>query len=319
MKTKFVAAVKAGLEAKFPGKEIRVADMLKNNGCVRTGISVKGSGENIVPTVYIDDFYKEYVNKNEDGRYEYLQEVIDNIAESLIRNRVSDDFDVKKYTDYEQAKKGIFLTLVDSGRNASLLEKVPHRHLVGQYAIVYRYLVNEVNGSTGTILVQNPHVELWGVSERDLYDVAVENTSKLNGVDFMTMEAMLRSMMFDKKPESFDGDFQEMFEEVLGQAGTSMYILSNKKRYLGAGTIALPGITEALANAMDSNFFVIPSSIHELIIVKDDGEANADDLNQMVHDVNTTQVEENEVLGDTVLYYDRETGILKVAESSFSI
>lgn len=87
-----------------------------------------------------------------------------------------------------------------------------------------------------------------------------------------------------------------------------LYILTNREKCLGAVSIAIPGEAELIAEQIRSDYYVLPSSIHECLILPDDGSYEEETLNQLVRSVNMTQVDPSEVLSDHVYHYSRSCG-----------
>lgn len=82
------------------------------------------------------------------------------------------------------------------------------------------------------------------------------------------------------------------------------YVLTNRGARYGAAVIFYPGVLEKAGEQLHSSFFILPSSIHEVILLKDEGEFDADELQEMVSSINSTEVAEEDILTDSVYYYD---------------
>ena len=66
-----------------------------------------------------------------------------------------------------------------------------------------------------------------------------------------------------------------------------------------------------IGNILDGNFYILPYSIHEMLVLPDDGKISVDELKMMVTDINMTEVEPAERLTDSVYYYDTNSDIFK--------
>ena len=93
-----------------------------------------------------------------------------------------------------------------------------------------------------------------------------------------------------------------------------MFVASVPDKIRGAGVIAYPNFMEDAAEKMGGDFFVIPSSIHEVLLVRDNGEMTSKDLENMVKEVNATQVEPEDQLTDHVYHYDSKDHIFEMAD-----
>lgn len=111
---------------------------------------------------------------------------------------------------------------------------------------------------------------------------------------------MMDEIMFSSKPEN-------LFEctEPLDAATMPMYVLTNASKVNGSGILARDGVLDKIGELLGKNFYVLPSSIHEVLIVPDNGDMQAKELESMVKEVNATQVAPADLLSDKVQYYDR--------------
>ena len=145
------------------------------------------------------------------------------------------------------------------------------------------------------MMVRAEHMDMWKVTEEDLYYRASKNTQELLPYEFAPMRTVI--------------------EELLGlgmEEGPTekMYILSNEMRSYGAAALIYPDCLRKIAGVVGENFFVIPSSVHETIIVAESEAPGREELASMIEEINETQVEAEEVLSDRAYYYDRESGKL---------
>ena len=238
-------------------------------------------------------------------------EIADQILERSEKACDDLNFDTEAFTDFTKASKRIVFKLVNKKMNEKLLESIPYTDYM-DLAMVYYYMLPETRQEKGsgdcgaTILIQNSHLKLWKVKKEEVEQVAKENTPKLLPAAIIGMTQMLREMLGEDK-----------FPEELDAESLPMYILSNEKRQNGAAAMAYPETIGNFANACGKNVYIIPSSVHELILVPETGMEK--DLNEMVCEVNRTQLDPKDVLSDHVYYYDRQekqlTGLLRQVTS----
>ena len=310
----FCEKVKAALEELTEeGMEVRISEVRKNNGLVLHGVSVIDPKVNITPTVYLEKFLQSY----EEG--EAFENIIRNIKTVLDANRLEEDFDVTVYTDFQKAKERIVYKLVNVPRNHELLEEVPYVPFLDM-AVVFYYLLDEQQADGhATILVRNTHQAYWGITTEELYEVAGENTVKLLPPMMRNMEDMMRQILtrefteYANQKNPWDPEWPEKMsiDDLIGQVvgeehRVPMYVLTNQSRYYGAVSMLYPELLKCIGEAMECNFYVLPSSVHEVIILQDLGVEDVSVLMDMVREVNETEVCAEEVLSDSVYYYDRE-------------
>lgn len=295
--------------------EISLRDITKNNGVVLTGLTFVQKNINISPTIYLEEFYKEY----KEGRT--LEDIVEEIKKIYYESKLEKSIDMDFFTEYDKAKKNIVYKLIHYDRNKELLEKIPHRKFL-DLAIVYYYLVDMKEFTNATILIHNNHMESWNKTEEDLYIQAQQNTPRLLKVNFCGMMDILKELTeedyiyMENSPgrETDRMEIQDLLLEMqVRRDETGMYVLSNFSRLYGASAILYPGVKEACAKQFKTGFFILPSSVHELILVPDEGQVSKEKLEQMVREVNETQVDPQEHLSDFVYYYNAETrGIVRL-------
>ena len=110
--------------------------------------------------------------------------------------------------------------------------------------------------------------------------------------------------------EDFDGEWlDELLSQMTGgmiDAPLPMYVLSNQQKLFGAACMLYPGVLKEFAKKLQNDFFILPSSVHEIILVPAEKGTDKDTLREIVTDINRTQVAEDEVLADSVYYYNRD-------------
>lgn len=290
------------------GEDIKVSlqDVTKNNGVVLTGLTFTQKNVNISPTVYLEDFYEKY----QEGTA--MEDIIKEIREIYEKSKLDQDIDMEFFTEYEKAKGRIVYKLIHYDKNRELLKNIPHREYL-DLAIVYYYLVDMKEFANATILIHNKHLDYWKVDESELYRLATENTPKLLKMHFCGMMDVLKELTeedfwLENKEKTENGDNRVFMEAHSEKDATGMYVLSNVSRLYGASAILYEDVLEYCYKRLGGNFFILPSSVHEVILVPDEGQITREKLSQMVREVNATQVDEQEQLSDFVYYYNAENG-----------
>ena len=208
-------------------------------------------------------------------------------------------FEVSDLMDYRQVKPMLAIRLCDPEQNREYLKDKPFTPC-GELAAVYRIQVMESKEGVASAVVTDRMMELWGVTKEQLHQDAVAAETERSPVCFYSMEDMMDEIMFSSKPEN-------LFEctEPLDAATMPMYVLTNASKVNGSGILARDGVLDKIGELLGKNFYVLPSSIHEVLIVPDNGDMQAKELESMVKEVNATQVAPADLLSDKVQYYDR--------------
>ena len=287
----FTTIVKNEIE-KRAGKNyhVRLKDVRKNNGIILSGLTVMQDDSNISPTIYLNAYFEAY----QSGQAT-LGMVIDDVMEVYERNRVNRTVDVRQFLNFDMVKNRIVFKLINTEKNQELLKDVPHIPFY-DLSIVFQFLITEENFGNATILIHNAHLQIWGISVETLYQKAQQNASVLNPYEIKNMQEVLCEYIPDK-------------EEDIGQAINNtvpVYVLSNKNRLFGASCILYPELIRDFAQAVGSDLYIIPSSVHEVLLLPTHGTEESEDIKRMVQEVNDTQVETEDVLSYSVYFFDKE-------------
>lgn len=274
-------------------EEIHIAKVTKNNGKEYTGISVREAGETIAPNIYLDSYYGSYLEGTA------FEDILMQIAadHNYARENVP-DFSMENLYDKEK----LFVRLVNYDRNENMLKDVPHQRYLDM-AVTVHMLVKRDDDGIASCQVTNDMLGKFGMAEDELVKSALENTQKL----------------FPAKINSLFGQMEEMTGEDLSsmrQPGMpEVYVLTNDCGTNGAACMFYDDVMKKAAALINGNFSILPSSIHEVLLVPDTLGMSQKELAGMVWDVNRTAVSEKEFLSDSVYQYDREKNEISIAYS----
>lgn len=280
--------VKRFLPSEYERYEVSITAQRKNNNVFWDALSIKGE-KNIMPVIYLEPYYHEYERGAE------LDNVLQRIANTYMESMEKvDEFPVDRF-QYDKVKDGIFVVVQNAEMNRDLLEKVPHE-IKEDLALLYRASIELSNGQKGSVLINNHHLDSWGIDEKTLKEVAWNNMHHFHRPVFISMKDMLEKLGFYEFPD------QESLVE--------MYVLSNEERCYGAAYMFDKDMMHRIADSLDSDIVVLPSSIHETILLKKKDDLSLESLKEMVQEVNRTQLHPTEILSDEVYQYDRVTQTL---------
>ena len=304
----FADAIKVGFEEAHPECSVMVHKVTKNNDLVLTGISIRSREVNIAPTIYMDDYYNDYKN----GRP--VMDIIAEIENIYNTYKLEHNFNVNSITDFNHVQGKICYKLVNKDKNKELLSDAPYIQF-HDLAIVFYVVVSEDSDRTGTITVRNNLMEMWGNPDiNELYRIAKNNTQKrYKGSVFNMIEIMgeIISHNVDNIEPNIVDNFFEMnftYEDNM----IPMFVATNNKKVNGAGVILYEGLLKTFAEKIGSDFYILPSSIHEVIFVPANGDMDVRYLIQMVKEVNATEVSPSEVLSDNVYKYNADTDFVEI-------
>lgn len=268
-----------------PQIQVSIRKVPKNNGIWQEGIVFEKEGEYTSPILYLEEYYALW----EEGVS------MDLLAEKMLWSyeEYGDRFQVPRdfFQNYNELKPRIYYRLINYERNRELLKKLPHRRIL-DLAMVFYYEM-ETEDPIATILIQNSHLDMWKITGQELEKNAREATAACLPARLLSMEEILE---------------QECGETLDDGEEKGLYILTNGRQRLGAGVILYPGVLEEISLLLGDHFYILPSSIHECILVSQKMQFEQEDLVQMVTQINEKHVDPREVLADQAYYYLREDG-----------
>ncbi len=284
----FEDGLKVKLQEKYPESSIVFQNVQKNNGVMLRAITIVNPDSNISPTIYLNDFKKQYEETHD------IDKICNKIAE-LNEKHEAVEFDVDSVVNFSKVKTRICAKLISRERNRNLLKTVPYREFL-DLAVVYFVSVKEMEFAS--ILIHDNLLSRLGVTEEELYRCAMENMPKLFPENFLPMTQVLRGMITDEFVD----------DEILAKIDDVIYVATNKKKVFGAAVMLYPHFLEHVRETIGSNFYIIPSSIHEILVIPETKAGlDKEELLETVQTVNDTQVSNEEILADNVYYYNSES------------
>lgn len=260
-------------------------DITKNNDTVLKGLVFSDPGTNISPTIYLESFYEEF----EKGRD--ISDITSHIVRLYNSTRVKEDIDMGFFMDFNIARNHICYKLINHASNEKSLKNIPHIPFL-DLSIVFICHMDISDDQNGSILISNEHMKMWKADTRTLYRSALLNTPRLLPAQITEMGELIRSLAAE--------------ENAAPSPAFPMYIMSNNSRILGATAILYPDALKKAAQMLSDDLYIIPSSIHEVILVPYKDSPEPDELNKIIGEVNKTAVEDSEYLSDHCYYYSQK-------------
>lgn len=291
----FTNKVCRAMEKEF-GEEYRVElkEVCKNNGVVLHGLLIADQNQTVIPTIYLDSFWEAY-----EGGVAFA-EIVRRLVEIYQREACGKNVSMDFFRDFGKVRDRICYRLVGKADNEIFLRDVPHIDFLDlTICFFYAYQETEELGA-GSILIHDSHMELWQTNTLELLELAEKNTPRLFPSAVFTMKEILEEFL--QKQEGCEPEEEQEYQDFLEDI--PMKVLSNEQRNQGAVCVLYDGVLENVAEDYGKSFYVLPSSIHEVILLPDTGTNSEDALRSMISDVNRTQVSPEEVLSDSLYYFD---------------
>ncbi len=278
------------------GYRIELKKVSKNNGIVLDGLIVHKKGDPVAPTIYLNGFYEDLCNGSR------LDEIIGQI-EDTYKSHITPRINAEFFRNYENVRTRILYKLVNAEKNKEMLGQVPHI-IWNDLAIVFYYSFPKGEIDNATILIHNSNIEMWDVTVDELRKCGEKNMPVLAPDEIVPMSELLSEMIGADNNDIADDDRH-----------IPMYVLSNSARLYGASAMLYSHRLVSLAENIKRNLYILPSSVHEVILLPDEGEGDPEYLMSTIREVNETQVEPEEVLSDKLYYFDRDTQHITVVSA----
>lgn len=291
--------IKEYLPTEYQNAVISINEVTKSNDRMLTGLTILLPGEQAAPTIYLEALAEQV------ERGMPLDTAMKQIAQIQLENYSRVPLNISMLENYEAVRPMLAVQMCDPETNQEYLKGKPYTSC-GELAAYYRIQVAADEEGTTSVAVTESMMQMWGITKEQLHKDAMQAAHARSPVCLYDMEEVMAESIFSVKPENL---FNR--EEPLDIGFVPIYILTNQDKLNGASVSAQEGVLEKVAELLGTNYYVLPSSIHELLILPDNGSMQLSELEAMVREVNATQVAPEDRLSDKVQYYDRETKLLQ--------
>lgn len=289
--------------------DVYANQQLKNNSVISNGICIHSKSRNISPIINIDGFYESGMTA-----YETAVKVVERYNE-LKDTEIP--FDVHKLLDFKEMQDKVAFRLVNAEANAGLLESSPYCEVTDDLALLYYLDLGD-----GIIGISDTLMEIWDVTEEDLYNLAVVNTPKLHPATLGLMVEAMADMIectedfqidkYDMGCEYMtDEEFKKMLIERMDDGNSiPMFVLCGGNTY-GASVLMYEDVLESVHEFLGKDFYIFLRSIHELMILPCFEEYDISALRSMIQYVDEATLEPEDRLSNSV-YFFNEKGLSMV-------
>lgn len=248
----------------------------------------------IAPTFYMERLYEQY---EESGSFEktmseqavYLEESIKFVPKNILS------------LDFTKVRKKIVFQIVNTVENVEMLKRCPHRNFE-DLSIVYRAITGISKNGVSGFLITNDIAEAESLNEEELYKLAYENTRKLFPFKSERIEVMMRRLM-----RRWGADETEIREAFPGYTKTPekerIYVVTNRHDFFGANALLYSDVIAELAERIGTDCYILPSSVHDLIVLSTETYTKQSNLANIVKTTNNESVRPSDRLSDSVYLY----------------
>lgn len=254
------------------------------------GLLIMAEGETVCPTIYLEPFYEALAGGMPIGR------VVDRILRKYyLAKSESADFNIERLSDFDYVKDRLYVQLVNRHLNKSMLRDVPHAMFLDDFAIIVRCAIETSEDCDTSFMVHNSHLNIWQTDSETVLPLAISNTLAEHGVELMPLGQLIRELV-PVSPEEHSAD-------------CNMWFMSNKNRAFGAAAVLSDDALKSFAEKHGS-FYVIFSSVHEVLLVPSPDDSDIDTLTRHNLDINATALAKDEILGTKVYFYQQGRGFV---------
>lgn len=285
-------------EAVGSDMEVRLEEVVKNNDTHLTSILIGGKEENIFPNIYLNNYFNKY-ESGDIGLEEIVQDILCIYKECCKKNEI-DRTVVDQFKDPSYVKRNVVLQLVNKKNNEEYLKNVLFKDFLDLAVILKVVLMRSVNGRA-TVTVGPNIFSLWNMTEEELFAAAYENTRRMFTPKVQSMVDIMKIMM----PYDLSQEQEDEMRETL-----PLYVVTNDDMLNGSNAMLYPEVLERHAVSRNSDLLILPSSVHEILVMDYNENESLENFADMIQMINTTEVDDQDVLSDHPYFYKK--GSMKI-------
>lgn len=271
-------------------------DIPKNNSSMK-GITIKFDNIAMAPTIYPDLYYPDW----KDGQS--MDDIVSGIKEEIIKTAPELSRFSTNSLNRDSAVNHLYASVVGYESNKEWLKNIPHERLA-DLAVFAKWKFDTTDSDSVMMAkVTEQFLAHLQLTKEEALKIAKSNSAR--SAKFESMDTLMRNMMID------DGMDRELADMMFPTQSTPLSVLTSESGIDGAALIACPEVLKAIGKEIGEEFYVLPSSIHEALILPRSFTDNVEDLKQMVSSINKTEVIPEERLSNQIYEFDGHS--LKIA------
>lgn len=293
--TTFTEKVVRTMKADFQNAEVTVREVLKPNGLILHSLNIMENDRTCTPNIYLDTEYDLMQRKglSLDESCRHIKEAYSRAMNNLDNMRIFEDL----VDDFSKASSRLTIKLLNRDMNRELLEDVDYIPLLDLAGVPY--IADDLGKMSALVKVSRDLSELWQTDAEKIHGQALDNLRRYGRFSMRDIREII---------------FGETSLEVRKRKsiGPPMYVMSDGSGQNGSSALLLPDILAMAADELDDDIFLLPSSVHELIIMKA-ADSDPEELKRTVANVNRRVVATDEILSYSVYMFSRSNAEVTVA------
>ena len=299
-----------------PDKKVSINHTIKTNGIELDAIVITDKNNPVSPSIYLNSYYEDYLNGEE------LGDIVYDIYGIYEKHKNQINIDASFFEDFEQVKPKLMFKLINYDLNKKLLRDVPHIRFL-DLAIVFYCIINSDSFGSATTLIRNSQIKFWNVTTKDLLKYSKENTMTCLPCSITPMSTIVKDLFRQEletnllHDSSLDFCIDEMVREFTDMMSRNdsveMYVMTNSIKTNGSATILYSNVLKTFSKKVGADVYILPSSLHEVILIPYTDSLSTDSLVHMVREVNEKEVEQADILSGNVYIYNSDTDKISLA------
>lgn len=285
-KTELIAAITKKLEAPYKVETYKAF----KNGKEIDAFTIRQKDTQATPTFYFKNLIDDYRNGSS------VADIAEDVLEMYFFAAKNSPINIDECQDFNVQKSNICYKVVNKESFKDQLSSIPHIDFFDLAIILYSVLsINDKNEMS--FIVTNDMVKVWDTTPQELFILATKNTPRLFPINITSLNALM--FQFDIP------QYETISDTIENLPHDYVYAITNEYSRNGFAGIFYPGVLKCLGKRF-GNFYLLPSSIHEALIIPEGTDMSPQQLMEMVHGVNTEVVSPDEYLSDSVYQYSVE-------------
>ena len=286
----FLTAVRDYINETAKDVSVSIHTALKNNGVKLSGLTFSRKGYNASPTIYMDNYYTEYIGGSD------INEIGDRLIALYYENDLATNYDISFFDDFGYIRDRLFIKLINREKNEDFLKEAPHEDFLDLAIVAYVRIYDKKMGN-GLIMVRNEHLDIWGEDAETVINAAKKNTHDREEYNITHIVDVLNNLG------------KGMLIPQSERSHIPMYVATNRKMTYGAAVLTMKDKLKEFAAVLGGDYMIIPSSVNELILVRNE-HSGISDIDSMIREVNETQLGPDDILSDHAYMYSIKDEVL---------
>ena len=276
----FIETVRTrALKAAGDEGEVIINRVVKNNDTELDGLIIREKDYKVSPSIYLNYYYDKYCGGCS------MDDIMNQILHEYYTHRDAIHF--------ENIRNRIAFKIINYNSNKKYLRDIPFKRFL-DLAIVYYVVFDEFMGKKATVTINNSYIRKWGITDEELEKQALNNTASILRYSIKPLATLLR----------------EHGETIPSDDDKQIYVLTNEANFNGAACILYKDLLKKVSSEIESDLYIIPSSVHEVLIIPKADNITSEELSRMVREVNETDLEREDILSDHVYEYSYKNGCI---------